>query len=46
MFRFVGSKSLANDLKAIVTSDACESDSYIVIYVNIVKAKENFIYSN
>ena len=30
---------LTNDLKVIVTSGAYEIDSYIVIYVNVVKAK-------
>ena len=43
---FGWSKTLTNDLEAIVTSGACEIGSYIVIYTNIVKAKEHFKYLN
>ena len=42
MLRCVWSKTLTNDVEAIVTSGACEIGSYIVVYVNIVKAVENF----
>ena len=41
MFRFVRSKTVTNDLEAIVTSGACEIGSYIVVYVDIVKATNN-----
>ena len=41
VLRFIRYKTLINDLEAIVTSGACEISSYIVIYVNIVKAVEN-----
>ena len=34
---FLRSKTLANDLEAIVTSGACEISSYINDYVDIVK---------
>ena len=34
MLRFIQSKTLTNDLKAIVTSGVCEIGSYIVVYVN------------
>ena len=46
VLHFIGSKTLTNDLEAIVTGGACEIGSYIVIYVNIVKAVENFKYLN
>ena len=42
VLRFIRSKILTNDLEAIVTNEACEIDSYIVVYVDIVKAVENF----
>ena len=41
MFRFIRSKTLTNTLEAIVTSGACEIGSYIFIYVNVIKTKEN-----
>ena len=42
LFRFIQSKTLTNDLEAIVTDGACEIGSYIVVYVNIFKTMENF----
>ena len=42
VLRFIRLKTLTNDLEAIVTSGACEIGNYIVVYVNIVKAMENF----
>ena len=44
MLHFVQSKTLSNDLEAIVASGACEIGCYIVIYVNIVWAADNFKY--
>ena len=41
---FVRSKTLTNDLEAIVTSGACVIGSYIVVNVGIVKAVEIFIH--
>ena len=41
MLHIILSKAFINDLEAIVTSSAYEVSSYIVIYVNIVKAVEN-----
>ena len=46
MFHFIRSKTLTNDLEAIVTGGACEIGSYLVIYVNIVKVMEIFKYFN
>ena len=45
MFHFIWSKTLTNDLEAIVTSDACEIGSYLVVYVNIKNVK-NYEYLN
>ena len=42
MFCFIRSKTLTNDLEAIVTNGAYEIDSYIVVYVNIIKTMEKF----
>ena len=42
MLRFIWSKTLTNDLEAIVTSGACEIGSYIVVYVNSIKTMEYY----
>ena len=41
VLRFILSKTLTNDLEAIVTGGACEIGSYIIVYVNIIKTMEN-----
>ena len=46
VLRFIRSETLTNDLEAIVTGGACEIGSYIVIYVEIVKAMDNSKYLN
>ena len=44
MRHLVQSKMLTNDLETIFTNGACKIGSYIVIYVDIVKAMENLKY--
>ena len=46
MLCFVWSKTLTNDLEAIITSGVCDIGGYIVVYVNIIKTVENFNYLN
>ena len=46
VLHFIRSKTLTYDLEAIVTSDACEIGSYIVVYVNIIETMEHFKYFN
>ena len=41
---FIQSKTLINSLKTTVMSGAYEIDGFIVNFVDIVKAKENFKY--
>ena len=42
VLRFILSKILTYDLETIVTIGACEIGSYIVVYVDNVKATYNF----
>ena len=39
---FIRSKTLTNDLQAIITGGVCEIGRYIVVYVNTIKTMENF----
>ena len=41
VLRYIRSKTLTNDIDAIVTDGASEIGSYIVVYVNIIKTMEN-----